>query len=111
MGDVEPVGVKTHRYVEFKTCGYGGAHGRSGGDETGCGIYGPARGLCVPADSLSDGVQTYLVNDARSGDKLASFTILAGDTLSDDIRAEIDLLRAELDMLKKSFRHHCNETG
>ncbi len=65
----------------------------------------------VPAASLSDGVQTYLVNDARSGDKLASFTILAGEALSDDIRAEIDLLRAELDMLKKSFRRHCNETG
>ncbi len=65
----------------------------------------------VPIDSLSDGVQTYLVNDARSGDKLASFTILAGEALSDDIRAEIDLLRAELDMLKKSFRRHCNETG
>ncbi len=65
----------------------------------------------VPIDSLSDGVQTYLVNDARTGDKLASFTILAGEALSDDIRSEIDLLRAELDMLKKSFRHHCNETG
>lgn len=65
----------------------------------------------VPIDSLSDGVQTYLVNDARTGDKLASFTILAGEALSDDIRSEIDLLRAELDMLKKSFRRHCNETG
>lgn len=66
--------------------------------------------VAVPVDSLSDGVQTYLVNDARSGDKLASFTILAGEALSDDIRSEIDLLRAELDMLKKSFRRHCNET-
>jgi hypothetical protein len=64
----------------------------------------------VPADTLSDGVQTYLVNDARSGEKLASFTILAGETLDDDIRTEISLLRAELDMLKKSFRRHCVET-
>lgn len=65
----------------------------------------------LPIGTISDGVQTYLVNDARTGDKLASFSIIAGDPLGDDIRSEIDLLRAELDMLKKSFRRHCIETG
>jgi len=64
----------------------------------------------IPAETISDGVQTYLVKDAGSGENLASFAILAGDALDDDIRAEIDLLRAELDMLKRAFRRHCLET-
>jgi len=64
----------------------------------------------VPATTLADGVQTFLITDRRSGAQLNSFTILAGAPLNDDIRAEMDLLRAELDMLKKAFRRHCVET-
>jgi hypothetical protein len=30
--------------------------------------------------------------------------------MEDDLRAEVDLLRAELDMLKRAFRRHCLET-
>jgi hypothetical protein len=30
--------------------------------------------------------------------------------LDEDIRAEVDLLRAELDLLKRAFRRHCSET-
>ena len=33
-----------------------------------------------------------------------SITLLAGDAMSEDVRAEIDLLRAELDLLKRAFR-------
>lgn len=65
----------------------------------------------IPPDAISDGVQTFLINDTSTGTTLASFAILAGEALSDDIRAEIDLLRAELDMLKRAFRRHCLETG
>lgn len=64
----------------------------------------------VPAVTLTDGVQTFLIADQRSGETLNSFTILAGEPLSEDIRVEMDLLRAELDMLKKAFRRHCLET-
>ena len=64
----------------------------------------------IPVTALSDGMQTFLVSDARNGDKLTSFAILAGETLDDDFRVELDLLRAELDMLKKAFRRHCVET-
>lgn len=64
----------------------------------------------VPLKSLSQGVQTFLITDKRTGEKLNSFTILAGSPLSDDIQVEMDLLRAELDMLKKAFRRHCVET-
>jgi len=45
-----------------------------------------------------------------SGDKLGHFTIITGVAMEDDIRAEMDLLRAELDMLKRAFRRHCLET-
>lgn len=65
----------------------------------------------VPAHLISDGVQTFLIMDARSGDQLQSFSLISGEALGDDIRAEMDLLRAELDMLKRAFRRHCLETG
>lgn len=64
----------------------------------------------IPVTALMDGVQTFLIADQRSGEKLTSFSILAGEALSGDIRVELDLLRAELDMLKKAFRRHCVET-
>jgi len=64
----------------------------------------------VPASALSDGLQTIVISDKRTGATLNSFTILAGRDLDDDIRSEVALLRAELDMLKKAFRRHCVET-
>jgi len=64
----------------------------------------------IPPEALSDGVQTFLINDPDGGDLLASFTIVTGEPLEDDIRGELDLLRAELDMLKRAFRRHCLET-
>ena len=67
--------------------------------------------LQLPADVLTDGVQTFLLVDAGSGETLDSFTIITGEPLGNDLRAEIDLLRAELDMLKKAFRRHCVETS
>lgn len=66
--------------------------------------------LPIPAELISDGVQTFVIADADSGEHLASFSLLAGDALAEDIRAEMDLLRAELDMLKRAFRRHCLET-
>lgn len=64
--------------------------------------------LPIPAEVLSDGVQTFLL---RQGDEtVGRFTIVTGVALEDDLRAEIDLLRAELDMLKRAFRRHCVET-
>lgn len=65
----------------------------------------------IPADLVSDGVQTVLVREAGSTETLGHFAILAGEALDDDLRAEVDLLRAELDMLKKAFRRHCGDSG
>jgi hypothetical protein len=64
----------------------------------------------IPADLIADGVQTFLINDVKSGETLSSFALLAGEALSHDIRAEMNLLREELDMLKRAFRRHCLET-
>jgi hypothetical protein len=66
----------------------------------------------VPIDPalLSEGVQTFLIHDRTTGEKLAHFTVITGVAMEDDLRAEVDLLRAELDMLKRAFRRHCLET-
>jgi hypothetical protein len=64
----------------------------------------------VPAELLSDGVQTFLITDARTDTPLGNFTIIAGEPLAEDLRAEFDLMRAELDLLKRAFRRHCAET-
>lgn len=63
----------------------------------------------LPVDRLSDGVQTFVIEDANTGDALAHETVFAGEILDDDIRAEVSLLRAELDLLKRAFRRHCSE--
>lgn len=65
----------------------------------------------IPAAVLNEGVQTFLIRDAQSGETLNHFTIITGVGMEDDLRAEIDLLRAELDMLKRAFRRHCLETA
>jgi len=64
----------------------------------------------IPATLIADGVQTFLIRDKTTGDTLESFALLSGDALSYDLRAEVILLREELDMLKRAFRRHCLET-
>ena len=64
----------------------------------------------IPAHALSEGVQTFVIRDRTSGEKLGHFTVITGVAMEDDLRAEVDLLRAELDMLKRAFRRHCLET-
>lgn len=65
----------------------------------------------VPAALMSDGVQTFVIADAETGATLNSFTLLFGEALAEDIRAEMSLLREELDLLKSAFRRHCVETS
>ena len=47
--------------------------------------------LPIPADLLSDGVQTFVLRDAAGDTTLAHFTIVTGMALEEDIRAEVDL--------------------
>lgn len=71
---------------------------------------GHAVNIPIPAEAISDGMQTVLISDADSDVKLGAITLMAGEALGDDMRVEVDLLRAELDMLKRAFRRHCLET-
>lgn len=64
----------------------------------------------LPGHAVADGVQTFLIIDAADDTKLGDFTLIAGEAVADDLRAEVELLRAELDMLKRAFRRHCLET-
>ncbi len=64
----------------------------------------------IPADLLGDGVHVFLIQETRSDQKLGDITIIAGEPLEDDVRAEVELLRAELDLMKRAFRRHCLET-
>jgi len=64
----------------------------------------------IPPEAIADGVQTLIIRDADTDAKIGHITLIAGEVLSDDIRTEMDLLRAELDMLKRAFRRHCLET-
>lgn len=64
----------------------------------------------IPTEALCDGVQTIVIADARTGARIESIPLLLGAPLDDDIRAEVALLRAELDLLKRAFRRHCIET-
>ncbi len=61
----------------------------------------------IPAWALNEGVQTFLVQSG--GVALAQFTLVAGQPLDEDIRAELSLLRAELDLLKRAFQRHVRE--
>lgn len=62
----------------------------------------------IPAWTLNEGVQSFLVQ--ADGVVLARFTLVAGQPLDEDIRAEISLLRAELDLLKRAFQRHVRES-
>ena len=61
----------------------------------------------IPAWALNEGVQTFVLRSG--GETLAQFTLVAGVPLDEDIRAEVSLLRAELDLLKRAFQRHVRE--
>jgi hypothetical protein len=68
--------------------------------------------LTVPmsAAAIADGIQTVLIVDRQTDQKIGDIVVIGDDVSSVDLRAEMNLLRAELDMLKRAFRRHCVET-
>jgi hypothetical protein len=62
----------------------------------------------IPAGAITEGLQTFLILDDTTGETLHNFGIVAGQALGEDMRLELELLRAELDMLKQAFRRHCS---
>ena len=65
----------------------------------------------IPANLMSDGVQNFVISDEKTGMTLNSFALLFSEVLAEDIRADMRLLREELDLLKSAFRRHCVETS
>ncbi len=66
--------------------------------------------VSIPVEALNDGVQTFALVDRETGLALNTFGISLGEALESDLRAEVELLRAELDLLKRAFRRHCSES-
>lgn len=64
----------------------------------------------IPKEYLMDGVQTFLFVLENKTEILDRFSVITGEPLEEDLRAEIQLLREELDMVKRAFRRHCIET-
>lgn len=58
----------------------------------------------VPAEAMNDGIQTLILRCEGAPDAVATLPMMSGDVLPYDLTAELDLLRAELDMLKKAVR-------
>ena len=65
----------------------------------------------IPAAAIADGLQVAVITDAASGQTLGQIVLQCDDVAPDDLLAEVTLLRAELDMLKRAFRRHCVETA
>lgn len=61
----------------------------------------------LPGSILSEGVQVVLL--CLGGEVLTQITLVAGLPPDEDLRAEVNLLRAELELLKRAFRRHCAE--
>ncbi|UWR64751.1 hypothetical protein K4L02_00495 [Phaeobacter inhibens] len=64
----------------------------------------------IPTEAIADGVQSFVIYDLTADTKIGDFTLICGELTGDDLRVEVELLRAELDMLKRAFRRHCVET-
>jgi hypothetical protein len=62
----------------------------------------------IPVWALNEGVQTFVLQSG--GATLTQFTLVAGRPLDEDIRAEVSLLRAELDLLKRAFQRFARES-
>ncbi|MEM9393625.1 MAG: hypothetical protein AAGA38_07190 [Pseudomonadota bacterium] len=69
--------------------------------------------LRIPEQGLSEGAQLIVIEDSETQDVLYRIPIIAGIAATDDIRAEIAALRAELDQLRAAFRkaERSNKTG
>ncbi|UWR09247.1 hypothetical protein [Ruegeria sp. B32] len=65
----------------------------------------------VPTALLSEGVHSVIILDSDSQEKVGDITVIAGAPAVGDIRAEMDLLRAELDLLKRVVRRLSADQG
>lgn len=65
----------------------------------------------LPIERLTDGALVLQIADATGNALIGEYHLVAGQSLPDDLRGEVALLRAELDLLKRAFRRHCRESA
>ncbi|WP_282095146.1 hypothetical protein [Epibacterium ulvae] len=65
----------------------------------------------IPSEAVGESAEVFLIINPETNQTLGHFTLNGGPPPADDLRAEVELLRAELDMLKRAFRRHCLETS
>lgn len=65
----------------------------------------------IPSAAVGDGVHTFVVQERGVPETLISFTLMAGSPVANDLRAEMSLMRQELDLLKRAFRRYVSEKG
>ncbi len=65
----------------------------------------------LPIEHLADGVIVLQIADAAGDALIGEYHLVAGQSLPDDLRGEVSLLRAELDLLKRAFRRRGQERG
>ncbi len=58
----------------------------------------------LPMDMLSDGARALALVDQDADQVLASVSVSLGEAYANDLRAEVEILRAELELLKKAVR-------
>lgn len=64
----------------------------------------------IAAEQIADGATVFVISTVESREKLASFVVLAGDVLREDLHAEVALLRAELDLVKRVIRNQARNS-
>lgn len=65
----------------------------------------------LPVEAMSEGLQVLAIHDRDAGAAIGQIVLQVGEAHVDDMRAEVALLRAEMDMLKRAFRRHCLDSG
>lgn len=60
----------------------------------------------LPATLINEGIQTFIVRDKVTHETICHFSILAGEILTGNLSAEVELLKAEVEMLKRVIRRH-----
>lgn len=63
----------------------------------------------IPPAALSQGVHSFVLSDTATGARLATPAMLTGLPVEDDLRAEIALLRSELELVKRALRRLASE--
>ena len=65
----------------------------------------------IPKEAIGEGVHSFIVTERDNPETLISFTLMGGTPVAHDLRAELSLIRGELDLLKRAFRRYVSENS